>query len=246
MNCASCGKILKPNTRFCNECGTPVSVTQSDAAAPPVEAAPKVCATCGNMLKPNTRFCNGCGASVAVQNAPAPAAPAKRFMQAGPANAAPGRTVPAVDVVPPYADSTPQVEPVPAKYAALVEEPAKSSVIESALPLAPVAAFPLDERFQAETSAEPTGQADTSDAKSKIVAGLLAFFFGTLGIHNFYLGYTSKAVTQLILALVGYPLIALFGLGLIIVIPLQIWAFIEMILILVGNIKVDGHGRRLS
>lgn len=37
--------------------------------------------------------------------------------------------------------------------------------------------------------------------KSKIVAGLLGLFLGTLGVHNFYLGYTGKAVAQLLLTL---------------------------------------------
>lgn len=30
--------------------------------------------------------------------------------------------------------------------------------------------------------------------KSKLAAGLLGIFLGGLGIHNFYLGYTGKAV----------------------------------------------------
>lgn len=37
-------------------------------------------------------------------------------------------------------------------------------------------------------------QAPAPDAKSKLVAGLLAIFLGTFGVHNFYLGYTGKAV----------------------------------------------------
>ena len=40
--------------------------------------------------------------------------------------------------------------------------------------------------------------------KSKIVAGLLGLFLGTLGVHNFYLGYTGKAVAQLLLTLIGW------------------------------------------
>lgn len=35
------------------------------------------------------------------------------------------------------------------------------------------------------------------NAKSKIVSGLLGIFLGSLGVHNFYLGYTNKAVAQL-------------------------------------------------
>ena len=46
-------------------------------------------------------------------------------------------------------------------------------------------------------------QAPAPDAKSKLVAGLLAIFLGTFGVHNFYLGYTGKAVTQLVLSIVG-------------------------------------------
>lgn len=47
-------------------------------------------------------------------------------------------------------------------------------------------------------------QAPAPDAKSKLVAGLLGIFLGTFGVHNFYLGYTGKAITQLVLTIVGY------------------------------------------
>ena len=33
--------------------------------------------------------------------------------------------------------------------------------------------------------------------KSRIAAALLAFLFGTFGVHNFYLGHTGKGVTQI-------------------------------------------------
>ena len=49
-------------------------------------------------------------------------------------------------------------------------------------------------------------QAPAPDAKSKLVAGLLGIFLGTFGVHNFYLGYTGKAITQLVLTIVGYIL----------------------------------------
>ena len=42
--------------------------------------------------------------------------------------------------------------------------------------------------------------------KSKIAAGLLGIFLGSLGIHNFYLGYTKKAILQLCLTIGGYVL----------------------------------------
>ena len=64
------------------------------------------------------------------------------------------------------------------------------------------------------------------EAKSKMAAGLLGIFLGSLGVHNFYLGYTSKAVTQLLLTLVGW---ILCGLG---PIAAWIWGLIEGIMIL--------------
>lgn len=73
--------------------------------------------------------------------------------------------------------------------------------------------------------------APAADAKSKLVAGLLAIFLGGLGIHNFYLGYTGKAIAQLILSCTGVS---------------AIWALIEGIMILCGNIKVDGKGNPLK
>ena len=37
------------------------------------------------------------------------------------------------------------------------------------------------------------------EQKSKLAGGLLGIFLGSLGVHNFYLGYTTKAVIQLVL-----------------------------------------------
>lgn len=85
------------------------------------------------------------------------------------------------------------------------------------------------------------GVALQQGGKSKIAAGLLGIFLGGLGIHNFYLGYTKKAVVQLLLCLVGGVLT--FGVLSYIV---GIWGLIEGILILVGKIAVDGKGNPLA
>ena len=79
-----------------------------------------------------------------------------------------------------------------------------------------------------------------SQKKSKIIAGLLGIFLGSLGIHNFYLGYTSKGITQLLLTLVGW---IACGIGPIIA---SIWGLIEGILILTGSINEDADGNRLQ
>lgn len=69
--------------------------------------------------------------------------------------------------------------------------------------------------------------------KQKMVAGLLGIFLGGFGAHNFYLGYTKKAVIQLIVTLVTC------GIG-------AWWGFIEGILILCGKtITTDAEGNEL-
>lgn len=73
--------------------------------------------------------------------------------------------------------------------------------------------------------------------KSKVAAGLLGIFLGALGVHNFYLGYTTKAVVQIILSIVG----GLFTCG-IATVAVEIWGLVEGILILTGSINVDGRG----
>ncbi len=76
--------------------------------------------------------------------------------------------------------------------------------------------------------------------KSKIAAGLLAIFLGSFGVHNFYLGYTNKAIPQLILGTAGA--IILCGLGPVIS---GIWGFVEGIMILTGSINKDADGNDL-
>lgn len=71
--------------------------------------------------------------------------------------------------------------------------------------------------------------------KSKICAGLLAIFLGGFGIHNFYLGYTGKAVAQLLITLIGS--IVCIGPAI-----TGIWALIEAIMIFTGSISTDANG----
>ncbi len=85
--------------------------------------------------------------------------------------------------------------------------------------------------------------AAVSGQKSKIAAGILGIFLGGLGIHNFYLGYTGKAVLQLCLTILGWILaIPTFGLGILLSSAMGIWGLVEGILSLVGTIKQAGKG----
>ena len=108
-----------------------------------------------------------------------------------------------------------------------------------------------------------------SGIKSKIVAGLLGIFLGSYGAHNFYLGYTKKAIAQLTIVILSYVMYVvsilsfagdymrnpnyeifgfvggflIFALGLV---GIRIWSFVEAILILCGKISKDGKGRLLK
>ena len=88
-------------------------------------------------------------------------------------------------------------------------------------------------------------QAPAPDAKSKLVAGLLGIFLGGFGVHNFYLGYTGKAVTQLVLSIVGL-LLSCVAIGIPIVMGVGIWGLVEAVMILVGKIDKDGKGNPLA
>jgi TM2 domain-containing membrane protein YozV len=59
----------------------------------------------------------------------------------------------------------------------------------------------------------------TAGGKSQLVAALLCFFIGGLGIHRFYLGYTWQGIVQIL---------TLGGLG--------IWVLIDFIRILIGTL----------
>ncbi len=71
---------------------------------------------------------------------------------------------------------------------------------------------------------------DESD-KSRLIACLLAFFIGGLGIHRFYVGKIGTGICQILLT-------GCFGVG-------CIWALIDFILIVCGNFK-DSDGKVVS
>jgi hypothetical protein len=67
---------------------------------------------------------------------------------------------------------------------------------------------------------ELSSPAIAGDGKSQIIAAILAFAIGGLGIHRFYLGYTWQGVVQLL---------TLGGCG--------IWALIDLIRICTGDLQ---------
>ena len=94
----------------------------------------------------------------------------------------------------------------------------------------PRAGMPVD--FEAVDDGVAIGVFPTSSvaagSKDKIVAALLAFFLGGLGIHKFYLGKTTAGVIMLVCG----------TLGLLLIIPalvIYLIAFIEFIIYLVKD-----------
>ena len=63
--------------------------------------------------------------------------------------------------------------------------------------------------------------------RPRLVAVLLCFFLGALGVHRFYVGKIGTGILMLL---------TLGGLG--------IWALIDLIVVLVGSFK-DKEGRRV-
>ena len=70
-------------------------------------------------------------------------------------------------------------------------------------------------------------EASNVSPKSRLVALLLCFFFGVVGVHRFYVGKNGTGILMIV---------TLGGLGL--------WAFIDLIMILVGAFT-DQQGRRV-
>jgi hypothetical protein len=77
------------------------------------------------------------------------------------------------------------------------------------------------------TSMSPYGS-QRSD-RSRILAGILQLIIP--GVGRIYLGFSAIGVLQLVLSLCGVGFI---------------WSFIDGILILVGNVRMDGYGRQLG
>lgn len=71
------------------------------------------------------------------------------------------------------------------------------------------------------------------EPKSKLVAVLLAFFLGGIGIHDFYLGYTKNGIIKIVLSVCT-------GVG------GGIWALVDFIRLLTGSLHTDANGVELK
>lgn len=75
--------------------------------------------------------------------------------------------------------------------------------------------------------------------RKKYVAVILGYALGVFGVHNFYLGNSSKGVAQILLSTLGA---LLFGLG---PIAVAIWAVVETTLLLTEKINADANNYKI-
>lgn len=71
------------------------------------------------------------------------------------------------------------------------------------------------------------------EQKSRVAAGILGILLGAFGVHNFYLGFTGKAVAQLLIT------VCTCGIGATVS---GIWGLVEGIMILTQRDGVDAKG----
>ena len=92
---------------------------------------------------------------------------------------------------------------------------------------------PNQQNYYAQQNVAPNFQQPAPDSKSAVAAGILGILLGAFGVHNFYLGFTGKAVAQLLITCLSCGALS----------PVSaIWGLVEGIMILVGNVDRDAKG----
>jgi len=73
----------------------------------------------------------------------------------------------------------------------------------------------------------------TTGSESNLAVSLLLWFFLGYGIgaHNYYLGRTGIGIAQLIIFILAWPAILLYGFGIIMFIALGIWWLVDLVYI---------------
>jgi len=135
-----------------------------------------------------------------------------------------GMTVPEPVDEPLAETPMPPMEEVPAPEAPALETPAPE-VPAPPMPAPPVA--PPAPPMQAPPVAPPTpgyatqstGPAPVAGAaapKSRVTAGVLGILLGSLGVHKFYLGYTTAGIIMAVVSIVSFgflaPVVSVIGL----------------------------------
>ena len=183
------------------------------------------CSQCGATIEAGAGICKYCGAVVDQAAAGTQQPPVQQ--QVPPQQAVPQQPVYGQPVQQPY---TPPQQPyygnaqqVPPQqpYYANPQQPYGQQ------PVQPPYGVPMQPPYAA-----PQAMVDPAMQKSKVAAGLLGIFLGVFGVHNFYLGYTGKAVGQRLITLLSCFTLSFVS---------WVWGLVEGIMILTGSIAVDAR-----
>lgn len=80
--------------------------------------------------------------------------------------------------------------------------------------------------------------------KSKLVALLLCFFLGTLGLHRIYIGRKQGGLLMLGMTIVG-TITSGLGIGIALVGIVSIWCLVDLVCLCIGKLT-DAQGRPLK
>ncbi|QPK83002.1 NINE protein [Corynebacterium qintianiae] len=128
-----------------------------------------------------------------------------------------------------------------------LRKPAPYSAGYGTFPTAPPQQFGAQQLYQQFPSPQQQYGAVAQPAypvapKSKIVAALLFFFLGGLGVGNFYLHQNKLGAIKLVLSVVGF-LTTILLIGFVILGAVGLWALVETVLVLAGAGGYDRDGR---
>jgi len=82
-------------------------------------------------------------------------------------------------------------------------------------------------------------------SRSRLATVLLALFLGIFGTHRFYIGKTRTAIAMLILSILYLVTIRFWGIMIISLAVVGLWALIDFILVIFGIMK-DREGRLIK
>lgn len=192
-----------------------------------------LCPNCASTISDTAKFCSSCGASVAAQTATPYDAGVDDAASpySGQAGGQAAEQPQAQGEQSPFergyqqgyawatGEAIPQAEPVDQGWQQSYQQPGQQQGYQQPGYQQPGQQPGYQQGYQPQNPygqpAPPvypgTGATGSTGAKNKIAAGLLGIFLGALGIHKFYLGYSTEGVIMLVATLVGS--IITFGLA---------------------------------
>ena len=216
MFCKNCAEVLTDEDVTCPKCGFAAGTGM------------KYCGTCGEELLIGAAVCEMCGTP--VNSVPGGFAQQPQHFQQAYQSAAQQQTFQQPYAQPQQTQQQPTYAQPNVNQQIYQQQQAfqQQQFQQRSMP-------PQQQAFQQPYSqgVQPIPVYNVAQQKSKVAAGLLGIFLGALGVHNFYLGYTGKAVIQLLLTLLSCGTLGIIS---------EIWGLVEGIQLLTGSINTDAKG----